>query len=132
MAKLELDHVGGGLQRHKLHLLSRAHLLHEVSEQQCVFAHPLNGLQQVGRQVHLISQLQLLPLHEGGAVIFLKVELETGHGLCVSHPEEGSSMVEQQSVRLGLVLAVQSVETELLLLLSHTQTAGSLTLTFSG
>lgn len=33
-----------------------------------------------------------------------------------SHPEEGVPMVGQQSVRLGLVLAVKRVQTELLLL----------------
>ena len=47
MAKLEFDHVGGSLQSHKLRLPSHAHLLHEVSEQQSIFTHPLNGFQQV-------------------------------------------------------------------------------------
>lgn len=64
MAKLELDHVGGSLQHSKLRLLSHPHLLHEVSEQESVLTHPLNRFQQVGGQVHLISQLHLLLLQE--------------------------------------------------------------------
>lgn len=62
VAKLELDHAGGGLQRGVLRLLSSSHLLHEVGEEQSVFTHPLDRLQQVGGQIHLIPQLHLLPL----------------------------------------------------------------------
>lgn len=62
MAEVELDHVGGGMKRGKLRLLSHTHLLDEVSEQESIFTHPLHRLQQVGRQVHLITQLHLLPL----------------------------------------------------------------------
>lgn len=63
VAKLELDHVGGGQKRRQLRLLSRALLLlDEVGEQQRVLAHPLDRLQQVGRQVHLVAQFHLLPL----------------------------------------------------------------------
>lgn len=75
MAKLELDHIGGRLQCRKLRLLCHAHLLHEVSEEQRVFAHPLNGLQQVGGQVHLIAQLQLLPLQEQGGQGLVRVQI---------------------------------------------------------
>lgn len=37
-------------------------------------------------------------------------------GGCSSHSEEGVSVIRQKSVRLGFVLAVKSVQTELLLL----------------
>lgn len=121
VAKLELDHVGGVLQRSKLRLLSAAHLLGEVREQQGVFTHPLDGLQQVGRQVHLIAQLQLLPLQA-----WVRGQ-EAARGQrsdrsCSTHPEEGLAVVHQQSVRFGFVLTVESVEAELVLLLPETHT----------
>lgn len=64
VAKLEFDHAGGGVQCVELRLLRHAHLLHEISEQQSIFTHALDGLQEVRRQVHLVAQLHLLPLQD--------------------------------------------------------------------
>lgn len=128
VAKLELDHVGGSQQCCQLRLLSGAHLLDEVSQQQRVLAHPLDRLQQVGRQIHLVAQLCLLPLGGRGGNISSEEQSEVkGQRSKVlififfsSYPEECGAVAGQQSVRLGLVLAVQSVKTELLLLLTRT------------
>ena len=62
MAELELDHLLGSAQVAELLLLRRTALLDQVLEQQRVLAHPLDGLQQVGGQVHLVPELQLLVL----------------------------------------------------------------------
>lgn len=67
MAQLELDHVLGRAEVTQLLLLRLAALLDQVFEQQGVLAHPLDGLQQVGRQVHLVPELQLLILGRAGA-----------------------------------------------------------------
>lgn len=63
VAQLKLDHLLSGAEVAQLLLLGLAALFDQVFEQQSVFAHPLDGLQQVGRQVHLVPELQLLVLH---------------------------------------------------------------------
>lgn len=62
MAELELDHVLGRAEVTQLLLLRLTALLDQVFEQQGVLAHALDGLQQVGGQVHLVPELQLLIL----------------------------------------------------------------------
>jgi len=62
MAKLKLDHLLCGAEVTQLLLLGMAALLYQIFKQQCIFTHPLNGLQQVRRQIHLVSELHLLIL----------------------------------------------------------------------
>lgn len=64
MAELKLDHLFCSAKVTQLLLLGLAALFYQVFEQQCIFTHPLNGLQQVGCQVHLIPELHLLILEE--------------------------------------------------------------------
>lgn len=75
VAKLKPHHLLSSAKVTQLLLLRVAALLYQIFEQQCVFAHPLNGLQQVGRQIHLVSQLQLLILdkqmEEGSSNLFI-------------------------------------------------------------
>lgn len=113
MAQLEPHHLLGRPQvrlplDHRLHavvllvlVLLAGHVLREVGpclhqllQEQRVLAHPLYRLQQVTREVHLVTELELLLLEERGAVL--------GH----------------QGVRIRLVLVVQSVQVELLFLLT--------------
>ncbi|TNN78366.1 hypothetical protein EYF80_011350 [Liparis tanakae] len=83
MAKLKLDQLLCGAEVAELLLLGLTALLDQVFQQQRVFTHPLDGLQQVGRQVHLVSELQLLILGtDNGAQVLLKVkENRTWKGL---------------------------------------------------
>lgn len=62
VAKLKLDHVLSRAQVTQLLLLRLAALLDQVLQQERIFAHPLDGLQQIGGQVHLVSELHLLIL----------------------------------------------------------------------
>ena len=81
MAELELDHLLGGAQIAELLLLRRAALLDQVLEQQGVLAHPLDGLQQVGGQVHLVPKFQLLVLGEVSRMLSLKEGIRVLTGL---------------------------------------------------
>lgn len=88
MAKLKLDHLLCSAEVTQLLLLGLTALLDQVFEQQCIFAHPLDGLQQVGRQVHFVPELQLLILgrhsedYYGGIIDSL---LNMGLLMCISH-----------------------------------------------
>lgn len=62
VAKLKFDHVFCRAEVAQLLLLRLTALLDQVFEQQGIFAHPLDGLQQVGSQVHLVPQLDLFVL----------------------------------------------------------------------
>ena len=62
VAELEVDDLQGGLDLGHLSGLSWTALPHHVLQQQAVLTDPLHGLQQVGPQVHLVPQLQLLLL----------------------------------------------------------------------
>lgn len=62
VAKLKLDHVLSRAQVAQLLLLRLAALLDQVLQQERVFAHPLDGLQQIGGQVHLVPELHLFIL----------------------------------------------------------------------
>ena len=62
MTKLKFDYLLCGAEVTQLLLPGRTALLDQVFEQQCIFTHPLDGLQQVGRQVHFVTELQLLIL----------------------------------------------------------------------
>lgn len=68
MTQLETDHVCGSLELAQLLLPggAAASLPHQVLQQQQVLAHTLHGLQQVGGQVHLVTQLLLLVLQGPG------------------------------------------------------------------
>ena len=62
MAKLKLDHLLSCPQVTQFLLLGMAALLDQVFQQQGIFTHPLDWLQQVRRQVHLVPELQLFVL----------------------------------------------------------------------
>lgn len=62
VAKLKLDHLLGGAKVAQLLRLWLAALLDEVLEQQRIFTHPLDGLEQVGCQVHFVTQIELFIL----------------------------------------------------------------------
>lgn len=68
MAQLEADHTLGGPKLAQLLLWdgAAASLPDQVLQQQCVLAHALHRLQQVGGQVHLVTQLPLLVLQGPG------------------------------------------------------------------
>lgn len=86
MAKLKLDHLLCSAEVAQLLLLGVTALLDQVFQQQRVFTHPLDGLQQVGRQVHLVPELQLLILGERHTeriiimvlLFFLQINFEYG------------------------------------------------------
>lgn len=62
VAQLELDHLFSCSEVSELLLLRVTALLNQILQEKSVFTHPLDGLQKVGRQVHLIAQLHLLVL----------------------------------------------------------------------
>lgn len=62
MAELEMDDLQGNFDLSHLSVLSWPTLPHHVLQQQAVLTDPLHRLQQVGPEVHLITQLQLLLL----------------------------------------------------------------------
>lgn len=66
VAQLELDHVLRWSEVSELLLLRLTALLDQILQEESVFTHPLDGLQQVRSQVHLIAQLQLLVLQSTG------------------------------------------------------------------
>lgn len=73
MAQLEADHVFGSLQLTQLLLMggTASGLLDQVLEQQCILAHALHRLQQVGGQIHLVTQCPLLVLQGPGDKVSL-------------------------------------------------------------
>lgn len=62
VAQLELDHLFSCSEVSELLLLRVTALLNQILQEKSVFTHPLDRLQQVGRQVHLIAQLHLFIL----------------------------------------------------------------------
>lgn len=66
MTELKLHHLLSSTEIAQLLLLCLTALLGQVLQEQGIFAHPLNGFQQVGGQVHLIPQLHLLELRNAG------------------------------------------------------------------
>lgn len=62
MPQLEAHHLLRGSQVDQLLLLGLPALLDEVLQEEGVLAHALDGLQEVGGQVHLVPQLHLLEL----------------------------------------------------------------------
>lgn len=92
VAKLEADHLLGGDEVRVFRLLvrGRPEFLEQLFEQQGVLAHPLDRLEEVAGQVHLVSELGLFA------------------------PEEGRPVFGHEGVRLGLVLVVQGVEVKVL------------------
>ncbi|KAF3839835.1 hypothetical protein F7725_018552 [Dissostichus mawsoni] len=75
MAKLKLDHLLCGAEVAQLLLLGLTALLDQVFQQQSVFTHPLDGLQQVGGQVHLVPELHLHVLEGETLRIIMMVSL---------------------------------------------------------
>lgn len=123
VAQLEADHILGGSKFPQLLLLGRAEagLLDRVLEQERVLTHALHGLQQVGVQVHLVTQLLLLVLHgqeRGSGATRLGATRFLGRG---DDLEEDVAVAVEQGVCLGLVLAVEHVEAKLFLLQKRTQ-----------
>ena len=74
VAELKLDHLLCGAEVTQLLLLRVTALVNQIFEQQGIFTHPLNGLQQVRRQIHLVPELHLLIL-EGETVCRIAVVL---------------------------------------------------------
>lgn len=124
MAKLEMDDLQSGFDFSQLSGLSWTTFHHHVLQQQAVFTDPLHGLQQIRPQVHFIAQLHLLLLgrEEQNQTDYLTSDVKPlPHSLhrgdtLKSHLEERLSVTDEESVRLGFVLAVQGIQSKALFL----------------
>ncbi len=118
VAQLELDHLLRCSEVSELLLLRLTALLDQILQEESVFTHPLDGLQQVRRQVHLISSSTCLfwraqePLRNVQSARVKNATEEKHQRL----PWKKLSVAREQIVWARLVFAVQGVHPELLLL----------------
>lgn len=94
MLQLEAHHLLRCSQVCQLLLLGLPTLLDEVFEEQCVLAHALDGLQEVGGQVHLVSQLHLLELPAKESGLSRKGPPELREGSCLGQGSRRSPREE--------------------------------------
>lgn len=88
----------------------------QLLQQQCVLAHALNGLQQVGGQVQVVPQRFLLVLPGGLETIRQLWGTPTTPLLPIvsgSYLEEGVTVAGHQGVRARFILAVQRIQPKL-------------------
>lgn len=90
---------------------------HQLLQQQCILAHALDGLQQVGGQVHLVPQRLLLVLPGSGETIRRlqgTPSIPTSpYRLRLTYLEEGVTIAGHQGIRARFILAVESIHPKL-------------------